>query len=217
MPPSSSLGIEIAAAVGWIAALSLIQSGLGQLVRQHRIAEFTARKAAHVAAGLLILPLAFLVQRWQVAAVPITMVLAANTRANLTRARLGRAVERLFPLITCAAPAVLILVFWARGRTDLIVLAVLAMTIGDTAAALVGMRYGKHKVPWTGKSLEGAAANFVASFVTMWLAGAVLYRMPAEVFLLPAAAAAAVEASLAGEWDNPVTIMLVLALLAFRL
>jgi phytol kinase len=215
VPHESSLWIEIAVVAAWMVALSSMQSALGRLVQQRKIAEFTARKAAHVLAGLLILPLAFLVRRWQVAAVPITMVLAANTKANLSRAaHLGRVSERLFPLLTCAVPVALILVFWARGRSDLVVLAVLAMTIGDTAAALVGMRYGRHKVSWTGKSWEGAAANFAASFATMWVTGAALYGMSAGLFVVPALVAAVVEASLPGEWDNPVAIVLVMLLLA---
>jgi dolichol kinase len=211
------VGAEIAVVAAWIAVLAGLQSTLGRLARNGRIEEFTARKAAHVATGLLILPLAFLVRRWQVAAVPITMVLAANARANLTRAHLGRRLERWFPLLACAAPVAVILVFWARHRSDLVVLAVLAMTIGDTAAALVGMRFGRHKVAWTGKSLEGAAANVVTSFATLWIAGTALYGAPGAVFILPAIAAAAVEAALPGEWDNPVTIVVVMGLLAVSL
>jgi dolichol kinase len=207
---------EIGVVIGWIGCLSLLQRGLNGLVRTGRMREFTARKTAHITVGLLIVPLAILVSRWQLAALPVTMILAANTKANLARSRLGARGRRFFPLFACAAPVALILYCWSRQRTDLVVLAVLAMTIGDTAAALVGMRYGRHKVPWTGKTLEGAAANFVTSFATLALAGQLLYQLPPGGFVAPAAAAAVLEASLAGEWDNPLAIMLVLVMLAAR-
>jgi len=104
---------------------------------------------------------------------------------------------------------------WVSARrTDLVVLAVLAMSIGDTAAALVGKRFGCHKVPWTGKTVEGAAANSIASFATLALVGAWLYRLPPDGFVLPAAAVAILEAALPGEWDNPLAIMLLIGLLA---
>jgi dolichol kinase len=207
---------EIAVVIGWIGCVSLLQRGLNGLVQTGRMREFSARKTAHVAVGLLILPLAILVSRWQLAALPVTMILAANTKANLARSSLGARGKRFFPLIACAAPVALILYYWSRQRTDLVVLAVLAMSIGDTAAALVGMRWGRHKVPWTGKTLEGAAANFVTSFATLALAGGLLYHMPPGAFIAPAAAAAVLEVSLAGEWDNPLAIMLVLVMLAAR-
>ncbi len=208
--------IEIVVVLIWLGFLSFFQRLLNRLVLRQSITAFTGRKIAHVVVGIWILPLALLVRHWYLAALPITMILAANTQANLTRARLGRTSQRLFPIVTWAAPVALILYFWSRNRTDLVVLAVLAMSVGDTAAALVGMRFGKHKVPWTGKTLEGAAANFVTCFATLAVAGRLLYQMPVGNFVLPAAAAAIVEAALPGEWDNPVTIMLLLILLQYQ-
>ena len=212
-----SLTVEIGVVVLWVAALLALQSLLNRLVIARRVGEFVARKIAHVAVGLGILPLALLVRRWQVAAIPITIIFAGNTKANQSRARLSRSLERVFPVLACAAPVAVVLYCWSRRRTDLVVLAVLAMSIGDTAAALVGRRFGRHKVPWTGKTLEGAAANFIASFATLALAGVWLYQLPPDRFLLPAAAVAIVEVVLRGEWDNPVAIMLLIGLLGISL
>jgi phytol kinase len=210
-----NLALEIGVVVLWLTSLSLLQRLLNQLIQANRITPFTARKVAHVVSGFLILPLAAFVRHWYIAAIPITMILASNTKANLTRARLGETGRRLFPVVTCAAPVALILYFWSRERTDLVVLAVLTMSIGDTAAALVGMRFGKHRISWTGKTWEGALANFAASLATLAAAGHWLYQMPVRAFFLPAVAASILEAVLPGEWDNPLAIMLVLILLQY--
>jgi phytol kinase len=207
---------EIAVVVLWIAAVSVLHRMLNRFVLAGQISEFAARKIAHVTVGLFVIPLALLVGHWQLAALPITMILAANTKANLTRSSLGNRGRRLFPLIACALPVALILYCWSRQRTDLVVLAVLTMSIGDTAAALAGIRYGRHKVPWTGKTWEGAAANFAASLATLWVAAEWLYTTPPGLSVLAGAAAAAsiLEAVVRGEWDNPLAIMLVILLLA---
>jgi dolichol kinase len=207
---------EIAVVVLWIAAVSGLHRILNRLVLAGQIREFTARKIAHVVVGFFVVPLAILVGRWQLAGVPIAMILAANTKANLTRSRLGDRGRRLFPLIACAAPVALILYCWSLRRTDLVVLAVLTMSIGDTAAALVGIRHGRTKVPWTGKTWEGAAANFAFSLATLWITALCLYAIPpaASVLIGAAAASAILEAVIPGEWDNPLAIMLVILLLA---
>lgn len=208
--------MEIVVIVAWILCVVLIQRTAAILATKHGLTEFTARKVAHVGVGLLIVPLALLVSRWQIAAIPVAMVLGVNAKANLKRAHLDAKIQRLFPMVTFALPLAVILFVWARGRTDLVVLGVLAMTIGDTAAAFAGRRFGRHKIPWTGKSLEGAAANAVTSWITLSVAGALLYDQPPIAFVLPSIAAAVVEAVLAGEWDNPVAILVVIALLWAR-
>jgi dolichol kinase len=213
---TSDLAIEITVVVVWLVSLSLFQGLLQRMVVRQSMAAFTARKIAHLAVGFWILPLAFWVPRWYLAGIPVTVILAANMKANLFRASLGRTARQFFPVVTCAAPVALILIFWSHQHIDLVVLAVLAMTVGDTAAALVGRRIGRVKLSWNGKTVEGGAANFVASLVTLSVAGRLLYQMPVGRFVLPAAAAAILEAILPGEWDNPVTLMLVLILLRYQ-
>jgi hypothetical protein len=44
-----------------------------------------------------------------------------------------------------------------------------------------------------------------------------LYGMPVSLFPLPAAAAAVLEAVTPGEWDNPLTIVILLVLLSYPL
>ncbi len=146
------------------------------------------------------------------------MILAANLHANSQRASLGPLEKRLFPLSRFLLPEIqiLILQFW-RQRSDLVVLAVLAMTIGDTAAACVGIRFGKRRISSTGKTVEGAVANFVSTLVVLATIGCVFYGMPFSSFPLAAAAAAILEALSPGQWDNSLAIVVLLALLRYSL
>jgi dolichol kinase len=165
--------------------------------------------------GFCVIVLDLFVRHWYLAAIPITMILAANVHANTRRGNLRRFAKRIFPLAGFLAPLALILSFWHEQRSEIVVLAVLAMTIGDTAAAIVGRRFGKHKVSWTGKSLEGALANFAGSLLILICAGLALYHLPLKMFFLPAGAVAGLELVVGGEWDNPASIMLLILLLGY--
>lgn len=69
---------------------------------------------------------------------------------------------------------------------DAAIVATWAAAVGDTAAALVGMRFGRSRAAYDGKSLEGSAACLLAT-----LAGAlVLARLGLGVALLASCAAA---------------------------
>lgn len=74
--------------------------------------------------------------------------------------------------------------------------------VGDAASALVGVAYGRHKLPWNArKSWEGSAAGFVAGFMAGLVLGAAPFvarglAVPqafAPVVLAGAAAGAAAE------------------------
>ncbi len=69
-------------------------------------------------------------------------------------------------------------------------ISIFASTLGDAAAALFGIRYGKHQLPFTKKkSLEGAAAGFSITllvcliYAKLWLAFAVALIMVATDFI----------------------------------
>jgi len=50
------------------------------------------------------------------------------------------------------------------------VIALIAAAIGDASAAITGKTLGKHKLPWRrGKTIEGAMAAFVVTFITLTL------------------------------------------------
>ncbi|MCI0628319.1 MAG: phosphatidate cytidylyltransferase [Acidobacteria bacterium] len=201
----------------WFLFLPALQRLLDFSIQKRFLSSFAARKISHLAVGLWVIPLAVFVREWYLVAVPITMILAANVHANLQRGNLGRLEKRLFPLAGFLLPLVLILYFWHQQRSDLVVLAVLTMTVGDTAAALVGIHFGKHRIPWTGKTVEGAVANFISSLAVLAWVGQAFYHMPFNTFPLPAAVIAVLEAVLPGEWDNPLTVVVLLVMLRYPL
>ncbi len=200
----------------WFAFLPVQQKLLKVVTQRGFISPFAARKISHLAVGFWVVPLAVFVKSWYLAAIPITMILAANVQANSQRANFGRLEKRLFPLIGFLLPDILILYLWSHQRSDLVVLAVLAMTVGDTAAACVGTRFGKHKIPSTGKTVEGAVANFVSTLFVLAGVGYFFYGMPPVSFPVAAALAAIVEAMLPGQWDNSIAIIVLIAFLCTR-
>ena len=210
----SSLTSEILVLVLWIAFLPLLQWALNLFIKGEVIAPFAARKISHVLVGVWVIPFSCWIHRWYLAAIPISMILAGNVHANVRRADLDRRQKRLFPLVCFVLPLVLVLFFWNQ-YPGVVVLAVLSMTLGDTAAALVGRHWGQHRIAWTGKTWEGAAANFIVSLLVMVTAGRGFYHQPAIIFVMPAAAVAVLETILPGEWDNPLSIVLLLILLRY--
>ena len=64
-----------------------------------------------------------------------------------------------------------------------------AAAVGDAAAALVGMRWGRHRSPRDGKSLEGSLACAAASFAGAWLVA----RLAPPLALVAALVAAVAE------------------------
>lgn len=68
--------------------------------------------------------------------------------------------------------AAIITICWGfLGDRYLVITAVYAWGFGDAAAAIVGKRFGKHKITWKytdgKKSLEGSAAMFVTSLISV--------------------------------------------------
>lgn len=57
------------------------------------------------------------------------------------------------------------LIFLGREIT---VIAIITLAVGDSISALIGKRYGKHKIPWSKKkSYEGTLAFFVSVFIAI--------------------------------------------------
>lgn len=103
--------------------------------------------------------------------------------------------------------AVVITVCWGLLEDKLLVLAtVYAWGFGDAAAALIGKRFGKHKIPGTKKSYEGSfsmfALSFLSVFVILMFRGGMQAYACALTAALVAAATAATELYTPGGYDT---------------
>jgi phytol kinase len=99
-------------------------------------------------------------------------------------------------LISAMFVAVLLL------RRDAAIIATWAAAVGDTAAALIGMRFGRIRSARDGKSLEGSAACLLAT-----LAGALLLTRAGTGIALLAALAATMAERLPWPHDDNIRII----------
>lgn len=178
------------------------------------------RKGVHAGMAVFALALAFL--SWPVAAACamaaflfnwLLLPLVVGHRLASARAGASDRGVLLYPLVVLA----LIGVF--RERLEMVAFAWGVLALGDAAAGVVGLRWGRARLPWNpGKSWEGVAAGVLAG----WVGGGLLWvfvasggvqragLLPDEltwpglagVFLVAAAIAALVESAPLAVDDN---------------
>jgi phytol kinase len=166
--PWLAIVVEMAAFLLLFAALEVWSQKKTTSVRPE-----TTRKLLHVGSGILTLAFPFLfVDVWPVALLSggAALVLAAARFAPGLRARcvvVGRVAraswgEFYFPL------SVVILFWLSRGEHPLLfAIPVLVLTLADTAAAVVGTRFGTTWYCSAGKSVEGSLAFAIVAFVSV--------------------------------------------------
>lgn len=177
------------------AAFALIPT-LAEVVKRRRtLAPELLRKAVHIAGGLLAAPLPWLLPYRQIAilagAFVVLMMLSRLARVftvvhEVDRDSYG---EVLFP-------AGVVLLAALRPHPWVFADAMLVLALADTAAAAVGMRLGRRKLPLGGKTVVGSVAFFVTSFA---LGMAVVGPVRGAIV---ATAATAAEACLGRGFDN---------------
>lgn len=107
------------------------------------------------------------------------------------------------------------------GDKYLVLASIYAWGIGDGLAALVGKRFGKHKIKWRladgKKSVEGSATMFLCSLVSvvtvLLLRGGIGIPMCLVIALLAAVVCTLAEMCAKGGWDTvicPVSAMIVI-------
>jgi dolichol kinase len=207
--------VESSVVLLWLVTSKLLGGLLTKAVNRGALSPGTIRKTAHVVTGLWVIAFAKWIHNWWIVLIPISLIFLASQRANVNRLGSSKKwMARYSPFITVIAPILLTVYFWKQGRTDLVVPAVLVMTFGDTAAYFAGIYFGKHKFALTGKSYEGALANFAVSFTVLILTSQFLTH---EIRWIPAViiafVCAALELVLPGGWDNPIVVMAALLLM----
>ncbi|HYF91854.1 MAG TPA: DUF92 domain-containing protein [Symbiobacteriaceae bacterium] len=131
-----------------------------------------ARKIIHVGVGLWIFGTLALFTSPYMAAIPPATAALANWVIH--RKRLLKATEaepeNLGTVWFPVSFALLILLAW--NEPFAVAGGVMAMTIGDAVASIVGLRWGSRRYATLGgkvKSLEGSAAMFMAAWAALWV------------------------------------------------
>ena len=166
------------------------------------IAKEGARKAVHILVSLTVFIIVYCMDDpWLRIAGPLAFI--------PVNAVLGRfSGERLAGLVCYPLSILTLVVLMEHGllSSPAVVSGTLAMGLGDGAAALVGTRFGRHRIG--GKTLEGSFAMMILSFIIFIMFGDA--SIPAAV--VSALLAAGVEAFTPRGLDN-ITVPLVSALL----
>ena len=159
----SGVVLAVLAIVGTLAATSMI-------ARRGQLGAEASRKLAHVAIGTGALALPLLLRD------PGAVLTAfAGITAVLLGIRRSRRMHRIFGGALHAAPrestgefcfaaAIALLLLAADSRPLLYIVPVLILTFADSAAALAGQRFARHK-PETRKTLVGSGVFFVVALV----------------------------------------------------
>jgi phytol kinase len=168
-------------AASYIYAISLIAVA-EWLRRSFSIRQERTRKLVHVGAGMWIFGVLALFDSWMIGVLPFATFIIGNYLFYRYRIFHAMDSQEDTPGTVYFAIALTLLfgLLWRPqgpiNRAPYAVAGALALTWGDALAALVGRRYGRHRYRiWGGeRSLEGSAAMFAASAMSMFMALALL-------------------------------------------
>lgn len=162
----------LAIAISFVYVLLIlgIAEGLRRALRLE--VEFT-RKFVHIGVGMWSIGTVLLfTDKWAALIPPFAFVLLnyLSYRYGLFMAMESKDKSNLGTVYFPIAFVVMILLLFDRSRS-LFVASLMPMTWGDSFAAIVGKRFGRHRytVLGTTRSLEGSLAMFVLSLVSTWI------------------------------------------------
>jgi dolichol kinase len=191
---------------GFLAWFSAIEA----VTRRLEVSRELSRKFVHLTSGLAAACMPLVLSFREIAVLGVLFALAMAASRALRVLRSIHDVERATWGEVClpigVAAAALLVPDPARYAC-----AVATIAVSDVAACLVGRRFGRRRLPGTGKTYAGSAAFLV----TALLVGLVLVPSPPVAVLAVAALTTAVEAASSRGLDNvavPVAAALVLAL-----
>ena len=219
--------------VGVTALYIIVAVGIMLLVRKcFTIPDELFRKALHFVLLGAYIPLVFAFEAWWMAAIfaasLIVILFPALSIASKIPMLSAFIIERKkgeflsSMVLAVGMMAFSVTVCWGLFADRYLVLATIyAWGIGDGLAALVGKRFGKHKIKWRfadgKKSMEGSAAMFLCSlaavFTVLMVRGGIGVPMCFAIALLAAIVSTIAELCAKDGWDTvicPVSAMLVI-------
>jgi uncharacterized protein (TIGR00297 family) len=161
----------IALAISFLYPMVLLLGAEGIRRGMHWPPEFT-RKLVHIGAGMWVFGALALFDHWWAALIATTAFIGINylsARRSLIPAMDAARTEGLGTVWFMVSFTVLLGWMWSQGRPVLAAAAMMALTWGDAAAALVGRALGRHRYRIAGetRSLEGSAALIAATFLSV--------------------------------------------------
>lgn len=151
---------------------------LAELIRRWRgyPQDFT-RKIVHIGAGMWVFGVLALFDTWYIGIIPFASFIVINYVLWRYRVLESMDAPDSSPGTVYFALSItlLFLVFWRTGspqdRGHIAAAGTMAMTWGDSLAAIIGRRFGRHRYQVAGgsRSHEGSAAMLVAATIAMFL------------------------------------------------
>jgi len=169
-------------ALSYVYAFGLL-FGVEALGRRFRWQQAFTRKVVHIGAGMWIWGILALFEHWHAGIIPFATFVVLNYvfyRRQLFQA-MDTAESTPGTVYFALSISLLFAFLWRTGdvrdRVPVAAAAVMAMTLGDAAASLVGQRCGRHTYRSLGhtRSWEGTAAMGVVSLLAI---GATLLLLP---------------------------------------
>ena len=155
------------------------------------------RKSLHMIAVFSILPIVLASGSWVISALVAALFAAeayigtkfGNIEKNVAMKERYAGEQQKSMLLLFATYIIIIGVCWGLlGHQWAAVASVLAWGVGDALAAIIGKRFGKHKIQGKfiegQKSMEGTLAMFVSAFITVLLVLFALTAFPYWVCIL---------------------------------
>lgn len=157
--------------------------GVEALGRRFGWRQVVTRKVIHIGAGMWVWGTMALFEHWQAGIIPFATFVLLNYVFYRRRAFQAMDTSESTPGTVYFALSISVLfgLLWRTGgapdRVPVAAAAVMAMTLGDAAASLVGQRWGRHPYRVLGhtRSWEGTATMGVVSVLAV---GATLHALP---------------------------------------
>ncbi|NNJ10931.1 phosphatidate cytidylyltransferase [Chloroflexales bacterium ZM16-3] len=185
-PDLIGLVISYAYATGLLLIAELVRR------RQGYPQEFT-RKIVHIGAGMWVFGVLGLFDNWYIGIIPFASFIVINY--FLWRYKVLDAVDAQDStpgtVYFAVSISILFIAFWRTGspgdRGYIAVAGTMAMTWGDSLAAIIGKIWGRHKytISKSTRSLEGSLVMFLASATAMFLVLLLLPGSPLSPSALP--------------------------------